>query len=232
MLIATLFSASFNIRLLSSSFIQALQAQHDLIFKNNIPIAEIIFKSGGIKDTQTPGSGAYSPLRAEKCTSALLIRQLSPRSIPIKACYWDVRLQVAIARFIRRMFRSALLEGIIEEESRPGLLAVPADAVDEVWANWLKDASNFHTIGTAAMMPRSVGGVVNNRMQVYDTANVLSIRFSFVDIRWRTFTLCRARGGFDRGGLDGLGTETGSGRVNEAFSYEIQYALWVIMTVL
>ncbi|GIJ89145.1 hypothetical protein Asppvi_008075 [Aspergillus pseudoviridinutans] len=88
---------------------------------------------------------------------------------------------------------------MIEEESRPGLSAVPGDATDEVWANWLKDnyASNFHAIGTAAMMPRSLGRVVNNRLQVYGTAMFalsmrLFIRFSFADTRWLTFTLLKS----------------------------------------
>lgn len=34
------------------------------------------------------------------------------------------------------------------------------------------DRSNFHPVGTAAMMPRSIGGVVDERLRVYGTANV------------------------------------------------------------
>jgi hypothetical protein len=36
------------------------------------------------------------------------------------------------------MFRSAPLEGMVEEESRPGRSVVPGDAAAEVCANWLK----------------------------------------------------------------------------------------------
>lgn len=36
----------------------------------------------------------------------------------------------------------------------------------------LTDRSNFHPVGTAAMMPRSMGGVVSNRLMVYGTSNV------------------------------------------------------------
>jgi choline dehydrogenase-like flavoprotein len=32
--------------------------------------------------------------------------------------------------------------------------------------------SNSHPLGTASMMPKQLGGVVNNRLKVYGTANV------------------------------------------------------------
>jgi choline dehydrogenase-like flavoprotein len=34
------------------------------------------------------------------------------------------------------------------------------------------DRSNFHPVGTAAMMPREIGGVVDERLGVYGTTNV------------------------------------------------------------
>lgn len=36
----------------------------------------------------------------------------------------------------------------------------------------MPDRSNFHPVGTAAMMPRQIGGVVNSRLAVYGTTNV------------------------------------------------------------
>jgi choline dehydrogenase-like flavoprotein len=115
------------------------QVQHDLIFNNNIPIAEIIFKPGGEKTVNAGYWGLQPFARGD-----VHIRSSDPTAQPtINPNYglleWDVQLQVAIVKFIRRMFRSAPLEGMIEEESRPGLSAVPGDAADEVWANWLKD---------------------------------------------------------------------------------------------
>ncbi|GFF47364.1 glucose oxidase [Aspergillus udagawae] len=209
------------------------QVQHDLIFKNNIPIAEIIFKPGGEKTVNAGYWGLQPFARGE-----VHIRSSDPTAQPtINPNYglleWNVQLQVAIAKFIRRMFRSAPLEGMIEKELRPGLSAVPGDAADEVWANWLKDnyASNFHAIGTAAMMPRSLGGVVNNRLQVYGTANV-----RVVDASIHPFQLC----GHPMANLYAIadraadlikedwmaqGAETGSGEDNEAFSYEMQHDL-------
>ncbi|RLM01980.1 hypothetical protein CFD26_109003 [Aspergillus turcosus] len=180
--------ANMSNRAMQPEHLQRLfQAQHDLIFRNNIPIAEIIFKPGGEK---TVNAGFWGLLPFAR--GNVHIRSSDPAAQPaINPNYglldWDVQLQVAIARFIRRMFRSAPLEGMVEEESRPGLSAVPGDAADEVWANWLKDnyASNFHAIGTAAMMPRSLGGVVNNRLQVYGTANV-----RVVDASIHPFQLC------------------------------------------
>jgi choline dehydrogenase-like flavoprotein len=55
--------------------------------------------------------------------------------------------------------------------------AVPDNAqraTDAAWQTWIKNgfASVTHPIGTAAMMRRELGGVVDAQLKVYDTANV------------------------------------------------------------
>lgn len=35
-----------------------------------------------------------------------------------------------------------------------------------------QDRSNFHPVATAAMMPREIGGVVDENLKVYGTGNV------------------------------------------------------------
>jgi len=51
---------------------------------------------------------------------------------------------------------------------------VPPDASDETWGAWLKSmyGPNNHPVGTAAMMARELGGVVDPEVRVYGTANV------------------------------------------------------------
>ena len=57
----------------------------------------------------------------------------------------------------------------MEQDPAPG--AVTDDAG---WEDWLLNqnklmASNGHSVGTAAMMPRELGGVVDNKLRVYGT---------------------------------------------------------------
>lgn len=146
------------------------QVQRDLIFKNNILFAEIGFKPGGQK---TVNAGYWGLLPFAR--GNVHIRSSDPAARPaINPNYglfdWDVELQAAIARDIRRMSRSAPLEGMIEEESRPDLSAVPGNAADEVWANWLKD---YCKCGDFLFF---LGGVSNSVLQVRPISTPLARR--------------------------------------------------------
>ena len=67
-------------------------------------------------------------------------------------------------------------------ETTPGLAVVPDDGSggsDTDWKAWITAPGQFagfnpvfHEISTAAMMRRALGGVVDARLVVYDTANV------------------------------------------------------------
>ena len=73
-------------------------------------------------------------------------------------------------------------------ETTPGYEVVPVNATDEQWAEWIKHScksksrlvalltvtvtTNSHPLGTAAMMPRDLGGVVNEKLTVYGTSNI------------------------------------------------------------
>jgi choline dehydrogenase len=56
---------------------------------------------------------------------------------------------------------------------------------DADWANWIKGAFGpvAHPIATCAMMKRSLGGVVNARLKVYDTSNVRVVDASVVPLQ-------------------------------------------------
>ncbi|OJJ46986.1 hypothetical protein ASPZODRAFT_141756 [Penicilliopsis zonata CBS 506.65] len=173
----------------AEALLRLFHVQHDLIFKQNVPVAEIIFKPAG-SDTTTINAGYWGLLPYAR--GSVHIASASPAANPsINPNYgllpWDVQLQNAIARFIRSVFNTDPLRSFIKEETLPGLAAVPGNASDSVWTDWLKHnyASNFHPVGTTAMLPRSMGGVVNPHMKVYGTANV-----RVVDNSIHPFQLC------------------------------------------
>ncbi|BDD63465.1 hypothetical protein MAP00_008350 [Monascus purpureus] len=159
------------------------QLQYNLIFKENVPIAEIIISPGGGKAVASEYWGLLPFSRGN-----VHISSSSPLDKPtINPNYfmfdYDMDIHVSIAKFIRRIFETEPMRGLIQEETAPGFSAVAQNSSDDAWKNWLLDGhyrSNFHPVGTAAMMPRSLGGVVNDQLTVYGTTNVRVIDASIV----------------------------------------------------
>ena len=149
--------------------------QADLIFTQNTPLAEIL---------SVPVAGAL-----EFLTSFWVLLPFARGSVHIQSANtsappainpnffqfpFDVSAQAATGRFVRRAFATAPLSTYVTAELLPGLATVPPDASDETWGAWLKSVygPNHHPVGTAAMMARELGGVVDPELRVYGTANV------------------------------------------------------------
>jgi choline dehydrogenase-like flavoprotein len=80
---------------------------------------------------------------------------------------FDRLAQGATARFTRTVSTSPPLNGDVTGESVPGG-AVPTNADLETWAAWAQDnyRSNWHPIGTVAMMSQDLGGSVDSSNKV------------------------------------------------------------------
>ncbi|KAF9527982.1 glucose-methanol-choline oxidoreductase [Crepidotus variabilis] len=87
---------------------------------------------------------------------------------------FDLQVQVSAARINRRALQTLPLSNVMGTETTPGTAAVPKDASDRVWGDWLKLTyiSNTHAVGTCAMLPHDLGGVVDAELRVYGTKNV------------------------------------------------------------
>jgi len=62
---------------------------------------------------------------------------------------------------------------------------VPTNATDAQWASFLKTnaIANCHVLGTAAMMSRELGGVVDPKLRVYGTDNVRVVDASIIPLQ-------------------------------------------------
>ncbi|KUJ20830.1 alcohol oxidase [Mollisia scopiformis] len=87
---------------------------------------------------------------------------------------FDLKVQMALAKWTRKFLATEPMKSLITAEVSPGFTALPENATDAEWESWVKTAfsSNSHPLGTAAMMPRKLGGVVDGKLKVYGTENV------------------------------------------------------------
>ncbi|PWN38470.1 alcohol oxidase [Meira miltonrushii] len=115
--------------------------------------------------------------------------KLNPRywSAPI-----DMDIQVAANRGARRIFNTNAMKSDLQSaESMPGYDKIPqtSDQGDyNQWRDYILNGfeSVWHPIGTAAMMPRNLGGVVDSQFKVYGTSNIFVIDSSILPMQLST----------------------------------------------
>jgi choline dehydrogenase-like flavoprotein len=84
----------------------------------------------------------------------------------------DKKMHIRMQTYIRKHFLESEAFNdlsVVEQDPAPGTVND-----DTGWEDWLLNqnklmASNGHSVGTAAMMPRELGGVVDNQLEVYGT---------------------------------------------------------------
>ncbi|RHZ62616.1 hypothetical protein CDV55_104573 [Aspergillus turcosus] len=166
-------SAASNGTMSAANLLALFKVQWDIIFENPTPIAEVLVTPKG-NNYLTEYWGLLPFARGNvHIASADPLQQptINPNYMMLG---WDMQQQIGSGKFIRRLFSTTPMSAHTTGESTPGYTTLPADATDAQWASWINSASraNFHLVGTAAMMPREMGGVVDTNLMVYGTANV------------------------------------------------------------
>ncbi|KAF7324999.1 Glucose oxidase [Mycena kentingensis (nom. inval.)] len=157
----------------SASALEAIfKVQADLIINRNAPVVELFYDTGFPKAI---GIDMWQLLPFSR--GSVKITSTNPFKYPTIKCNYfsvdmDLDMQVAGARLSRRIITSPPLSTLSS-----GGEAVPGPSVpdtDAGWRKWITEgfSSVAHPIGTAAMMRRSLGGVVDAQLRVYDTTNV------------------------------------------------------------
>jgi len=96
-------------------------------------------------------------------------------------------IQVGAARLSRQILTSAPLNSLSNGETTPAS-AVPDNGqrgTDASWKSWINSHYTpvAHPVGTAPMMRRNLGGVVNAQLKIYDTTNVRVVDASIMPLQ-------------------------------------------------
>ncbi|EJD00383.1 glucose oxidase [Fomitiporia mediterranea MF3/22] len=154
--------------------------QAGLIVNNSVPVAELFFFTGS--DSVGISTWQLSPFSRGRIT----INDTSVFSKPVISVNWfsadvDLIIQTAAARLSRKVLNYTSFDAITSGETMPGLDVVSDDGnggTDDAWVSWIQApapdgfSAVWHECGTAAMMRRDLGGVVDGKLRVYDTKNL------------------------------------------------------------
>ncbi|KAK0217272.1 glucose oxidase [Armillaria fumosa] len=197
-------SSQANSALSADALEQIYNIQADLIINQNAPIVELFFDSGY---PAALGIDQWQLLPFSRGT--VQISTTDPFTHPaVNVNYfsvdWDLDVQIASARLSRTILTSPPLRcGVLRPEWTLGIddelysdlstgEVIPGNSVpdnsdrgtDDDWRSWITNgfAAVSHPIGTLAMMKRSLGGVVDSQLKVYDTSNVRVVDASIVPL--------------------------------------------------
>ena len=174
---ATTVSTAINNTIPGSTLTYLFEIQYNLL-KDGVPDAETI---AGTTVQFGEGPSGYLAtafwLLMPFSRGNVHIRSSDPLAYPaINPNYFlvdfDLEVQIAIAKWTRKFWTTAPVGNILTEVS-PGA-AVPQNATDSEWGAYLKKSfiANSHPLGTASMMSKDLGGVVDGSLKVYGTSNV------------------------------------------------------------
>ncbi|KAI9713259.1 MAG: hypothetical protein M1820_001246 [Bogoriella megaspora] len=164
-----------------------LKSQLDLLFRSNTPTSEIVPAA-----IQSFTAVVFWPLQPFsrgsvhiQSPNATLQPKIDPKFFQFD---FDTQVAVATAKFSRRFLTTSPVVDTIDLSTlSPSFEDIPEDADDEVWADWVKNKSNYqpnyHHLGTCAMLPRELGGVVDNEFRVYGTKNVRVVDLSVIPLQ-------------------------------------------------
>ncbi|KZV80652.1 alcohol oxidase [Exidia glandulosa HHB12029] len=102
----------------------------------------------------------------------------------------DRQIMIAAAKFVRKIAETLPLKSIIKAEVKPAAEV----RTDDEWLEHIKQTVSrpYHPCCTAAMLPKDLGGVVDNKLKVYGTTNLRVVDVSTLPFLLGTHLLATA----------------------------------------
>ncbi|KAI6557271.1 hypothetical protein MCOR03_005899 [Pyricularia oryzae] len=163
-----------------------MRVQHDLLFNQNVTAAEYLtfVRQGGSLSLNFwwlyPFSRGSVHLSRDSLADASVVAQptIDPR---LNMVPFDVTAQGMVAKLADKFSETLPIKDI--KTSRGGLGANPTNTQ---WEDFARSgtAVNSHNLGTASMMKRELGGVVDPELKVYGTRNVRVVDMSIFPLQF------------------------------------------------
>ncbi|TLS30500.1 hypothetical protein PpBr36_02484 [Pyricularia pennisetigena] len=163
-----------------------MRVQHDLLFNQNVTAAEYLtfVRQGGSLSLNFwwlyPFSRGSVHLSRDSLANASVVVQptIDPR---LNMVPFDVTAQAMVAKLADKFSETSPIKDL--KTSRGGL---GSSATDAQWESFARSgtAVNSHNLGTASMMKRELGGVVDPELKVYGTRNVRVIDMSIFPLQF------------------------------------------------
>ncbi|KAI3317922.1 GMC oxidoreductase [Xylariaceae sp. AK1471] len=157
------------------------RVQHDVIFTKNASVTEFeFFAFGSIVGI------VFSPTLPFSWGSVHLDSPGAINNPAIDANFlsidFDMQTAMSAGRLARKIWSTEPLSPLKRAFLVPGDSVLPENATDKEWTEYLTSScvSAFHGIGTCAMLPQELGGVVDPTLKVYGTANVRVVDASVI----------------------------------------------------
>ncbi|OTB10837.1 putative GMC oxidoreductase [Daldinia sp. EC12] len=151
---------------------EIFRIQHDLIFRTNVTVAETLTSASGNILLSAfwlllPFSRGSVHLKSTKTNYPAI----DPEYFLID---FDLAIQTEIGRISQELWYTNPVKDVVVDYLVPGDEVLPRNATDAQWATFIAStmSPNHHPIGSASMMSRKLGGVVDPRFKVYGTSNV------------------------------------------------------------
>lgn len=188
-------SASSGGAISPSAIEKRFRIQHDLIFNKNITIAELFPSSTGTGVlaqfwTSMPFSWGSVHLGSKDNIN-------TPTITPnLLSTDFDGEILAAVGRLSQKGYSTPPLSDLITDNTSPGYSKLPLNASDEQWATFLREnvLNGLHVVGTCAMLPKELGGVVDSEVRVHGTSNVRVVDASVIPMELSGHTMAPVYG--------------------------------------
>ncbi|KAF1970987.1 GMC oxidoreductase [Bimuria novae-zelandiae CBS 107.79] len=162
----------------AKTYEKRFQIQHDLIFKQNVTIAELFPTNLGsaiVSQLWTTHPFSWSSVHLKS-----LVSFDDPVIDPnIFSLQFDIDMLVAVARKEQKAYSTPPLSTFVAPNQ-----VLPTNATDEQWTAYVQaNAGNtLHVVDTCAMLPLDLGGIVDSKLKVYGTSNMRVVDASVIPV--------------------------------------------------